>query len=319
MKKIITSVALVAMGFAAHAQQDAQFSQNFFTKLNYNPAYAGISQAYCGGLIYRDQWLNLPGNPTTLNFNGDAYLPMIGGGAGLSVYDDKLGFESTLTIKLAYSYHIILGPGVLGVGLSAGFFQKALGTGWNTPDGKGVTSSIPITDPLVPVNGNSVATYDIGLGLYYATPQGLYVGISTSHLPQQTISGSYKSFQYDVARHYYVMAGYTYNASATWDIIPDLYVESDASSTQFQLNLRAEWNKTIWFGAGYRMNDAFVALVGYQMTMKNGGGLKIGYSFDFTTSDLHAYSTGSHELGIQYCFTPKPPSKIEYHQNPRFL
>lgn len=67
------------------------------------------------------------------------------------------------------------------------------------------------------------------------------------------------------------------------------------------------------------MNDAFVALVGYQMAFKNGGALKIGYSYDFTTSDLHEYSSGSHELALQYCFTPKPPSKIEYHQNPRFL
>src|ERR1700728_2512013 len=115
MKKIITSVALVAMGLAAQAQQDAQFSQNFFTKLNTNPGYAGISQAYCGSLIYRDQWLNLPGNPTTIAFNGDAYLPMIGGGAGLTVYDDKLGFQSNLEVKLSYSYHLILGPGVLGI------------------------------------------------------------------------------------------------------------------------------------------------------------------------------------------------------------
>src|ERR1700739_414334 len=123
MKKIFTTLSLVAVGLWANAQQDAQFSQNFFTKLNTNPAYAGMSQAYCGSLVYRDQNVNFPGNPTTLAFNGDAYLPMIGGGAGLTVYDDKLGFESTLTIKLAYSYHIILGPGVLGVGLSAGFFQ----------------------------------------------------------------------------------------------------------------------------------------------------------------------------------------------------
>ncbi len=318
MKKIITSIMLVGLGLAAHAQQDAQFSQEFFTKLNTNPAYAGISQAYCGSLIYRDQWLSLPGNPTTLNFNGDAYLPMIGGGAGLTVYDDKLGFESTLTFKLSYSYHIILGPGVLGIGPSIGFFQKALNGAWMTPDGKSQAAG-NIVDPLVPVGGNSVTTYDIGLGLYYATPQGLYVGISTSHLPQQTISGSYKQYQYDIARHYYVLAGYTYNASATWDLKPDLYVESDASSTQFQLNLRADWNKTIWFGVGYRMNDAFVALVGFEKTFTGGGGLKIGYSFDFTTSDLHTYSTGSHELAIQYCFTPKPPSKIEYHQNPRFL
>jgi type IX secretion system PorP/SprF family membrane protein len=318
MKKIITSVALVGMGLMAYAQQDAQFSQNFFNRLNINPGYAGISQAYCGSLIYRSQWLNFPGQPTTIVFNGDAYLPMIGGGAGLTVYEDKLGFQSNLDAKLAYSYHLVLGPGVLGIGASIGYYQMGLSGNWMTPDGKSQSAG-NITDPLVPVGGNSVSTYDVNLGLYYATPQGLYVGISSSHLPAQTIQGSFRQYQYDIARHYFVQAGYVYNASATWDIDPDVYVESDASSTQFQLNLRADWNKTIWFGAGYRMNDAFVALLGYEKVFPKGGGLKIGYSYDFTTSDIHTYSSGSHELAIQYCFTPKPPSKTEYHQNPRFL
>lgn len=319
MKKIITSVLLVGMGFSAFAQQDAQYSQNFFTKLNTNPAYAGMSQAYCAGLMYRNQWLNFPGNPVTIMFNGDAYLPSIGGGAGLTVWDDKLGFESTLEAKLSYSYHIILGPGVLGIGPSVGFFQKTLNGNWLTPDGGGANGKT-VTDPLVPVGGSSNATYDIGFGAYYATPQGLYVGISSSHLPEQTIKGSYQQYQYDVARHYYVMAGYTYNASASWDIIPDVYVESDASSTQFQLNLRAEYNKTIWAGVGYRMNDAFVGMVGYEKNLgPNNGSLKIGVAYDFTTSDIRTYSSGSPEIAIQYCFKPKPPSKTEYHGNPRFL
>ncbi|MGP8214189.1 MAG: type IX secretion system membrane protein PorP/SprF [Bacteroidia bacterium] len=317
MKKLITSVMLVGMGLMAHAQQDAQFSQNFFTRLDYNPAYAGMSQAYCGGLIYRNQWIQFPGSPTTINFNGDAYLPMIGGGAGLTVYDDKLGFQNNLEAKLSYSYHLILGPGVLGIGLSAGFYQMALSGNWMTPDGHSQSAG-NINDPLVPVGGNTVSTYDIGFGLYYATPQGLYVGISTSHLPAQTIQGSYQQYQYDIARHYFIMAGYTYNASATWDLKPDVYVESDASSTQAQLDLRAEWSKTIWFGAGYRLNDAFVFLLGYKKAIGQGE-LQIGCSYDLTTSDIHTYSSGTFELGLQYCFTPKPPSKIEYHQNPRFL
>lgn len=306
---------LVAIGFAAYAQQDAQFSQNFFTRLNTNPAYAGMDQAYCASLVYRNQWVNFPGNPTTFIFNGDAYLPSIGGGLGLTAYEDKLGFENTLEVKLSYSYHLIVGPGVLGIGPSVGFFQKSLSGPWAPPDGMGTST----TDPLIPVNGNTATTYDIGLGLYYATPQGLYVGLSTSHLPQQTIASNYKSYAYDVARHYFVMAGYTYNASATWDIIPDLYVESDASSTQFQLNVRAQYNKLIWLGVGYRMNDAFVALLGLNYGLKNGSNLKFGYSYDFTTSDIHSYSSGSHEIALQYCFKPKPKSKVEYHQNTRFL
>lgn len=318
MKKIITSFFALTIGLMAYGQQDAQFSQNMFNKTDINPGYAGINKAYCATLIGRDQWVNFPGNPKTFLFSGDAYLPSIGGGLGLTVFDDQLGFEKTLEIKLSYSYHIVLGPGILGVGPEIGFYQKAIDGNWLAPDGTSTASS-NITDPYIPSSGVSNATYDIGFGAYYETPAGLYVGISSSHIPAQTIKGGNKTYQYDIARHYYVMAGYTYNASASWDILPDVYVESDASSTQFQVDVRAEYNKLIWFGVGYRMNDAFIGFVGLNYGLKNGSNLKFGYSYDFTTSELHSYSSGSHEIVLGYCFKIKSKPKTQTHTNTRFL
>ena len=313
-------MVFVGSGFIAVAQQDAQFSQNMFGKLDYNPGYAGMDKAYCASLIGRDQWVNFPGNPKTFLFNGDAYIPQIGGGAGLTVYDDKLGFQSTLEIKLSYSYHIALGNGVLGVGPTLGFLEQSVSGTWVAPDG----SPNGADDPLIPGSGTSASTYDLGLGAYYATPQGLYVGIATSHLTAPSVAGSgsnVKGYVFDVARHYYVMAGYTYNASPTWDIKPDLYVESDAASTQFQIDCLAEYNKFIWFGAGYRLNDAGIAMVGlnYAFHDKMDSNLKIGYSYDFTTSEIKSFSSGSHEIMLQFCFRPKITPKVQYHQNVRYL
>jgi len=314
MKKLITSIFAASIACMAYAQQDAQFSQNMFNRLDINPGYAGMSKAYCATLIARDQWVNFPGNPKTYLFSGDAYLPQIGGGLGLTVFDDQLGFEKTLEVKLAYSYHIVLGPGVLGVGPELGFYQKSINGAWLAPDGTDGAS-----DSYIPQGGQSNATYDLGLGAYYETPQGLYVGLSTSHLPDQTIKGTYETYQYDVARHYYVMAGYTYSINPTWDIKPDVYVESDASSTQLQIDVRGEYNKLIWFGIGYRLNDAFIGFLGLNYGFKNGGNLKIGYSYDFSISALNSYNSGSHELMLGYCFKIKPSVKVTSHQNTRFL
>jgi len=314
MKKIITSAALIFAGIYAFAQQDAQFSQNMFNKVDINPGFAGMNKAYCATLIGRDQWVNFPGHPETFLFSADAYLPQIGGGLGLTIFDDHLGFDHTLEIKLAYSYHVVVGPGILGIGPEIGFYQKTINGLWLAPDGTNGN-----TDPFIPSGGASNATYDIGLGAYYETPQGLYVGISSSHLPQQTIKGSIKTYQYDVARHYYVMAGYTYNLNATWDIKPDVYVESDASSTQFQIDLMAEYNKLVWFGLGYRLNDAFMGFIGLNYAVSPKSNLKIGYSYDFTTSEIHSYSSGSHELMLSYCFKVNTTPKLTTHQNTRFL
>ncbi|HTB31346.1 MAG TPA: type IX secretion system membrane protein PorP/SprF [Bacteroidia bacterium] len=320
MKKLITSVVLLGTSLWAVAQQDAQFSQNMFGKLDYNPGYAGMDKAYCASLIARDQWVNFPGNPETFLFNGDAYIPQIGGGAGISIYDDQLGFQKTLEVKLSYSYHIVVGSGVLGVGPTLGFLQTSLNGAWIAPDG----SPNGQDDPLIPGGGSSATTYDLGLGAYYATPQGLYVGISSTHLSAPNVAGSgsdTKNYVFDVARHYYVMAGYTYNASPTWDIKPDLYLESDASSTQFQIDCLAEYNKLIWFGLGYRLQDAGIAFLGlnYAFKDKMDSNLKIGYSYDFTTSEIKSYSSGSHELMLQFCFRPKITPKTHFHQNVRYL
>lgn len=322
MKKIIILIVLVLACVFTHAQQDAQVSQNFFNKLDVNPGFAGMNKEYCATVIGRDQWLSFPGLPQTFLFSGDAYLPSIGGGLGLTVMDDHLGFERTCFIKLAYSYHIIVGPGILGIGPEIGYYQKSLITnGWVAPDGStsnGLGGST-ITDPNIPTNGVSNGTYDLGFGAYYETPHGLFIGISSSHLPAQTIKGALATYQYDVARHYYIMAGYTYNASAQWDIKPDLFIESDASSTQFQIDARAEYNKLIWFGVGYRMQDAVIGMVGFNYAVSPKTNLKIGYSYDFTTSEIHSSSSGSHEIALQFCFKIVTPPKVTTHQNTRFL
>jgi len=199
--------------------------------------------------------------------------------------------------------------------------QTSLNGAWVAPDG----SPNGADDPLIPGGGSSTTTYDLGLGAYYATPGGLYVGLSTTHLsaPKVDGSGAYaKNYVFDVARHYYVIAGYTYNASPTWDIKPDINIESDASSTQFQLDCLAQYNKLIWFGLGYRLQDAGIAFVGLNYAFpnsKSGANLKIGYSYDFTTSQIKSYSSGSHELMLQFCFRPINTPKATWHQNTRYL
>jgi type IX secretion system PorP/SprF family membrane protein len=314
MKRVITTALIAGLYFSVSAQQDAQFSQNMFERLNYNPAYAGMDKAYCASIIGRDQWVNFPGQPKTFLFNGDAYIPEIGGGAGLTVYDDELGFQKTFEVKISYSYHLVVGNGVLGLGLDAGFYQISLAGAWLAPDGTDGQS-----DPLIPNAGSTTSTYDLGFGAYYSTPQGLYIGISSSHLSAQDVTGTTKSYQWDVARHYYVMAGYTYNASETWDLKPDIYAESDASSTQLQADILAQYNKLIWFGVGYRLSDAVIGFIGLNYGFTNGANLKIGYSYDFTTSQLNSYSSGTHEIMLKYCFTVKKKQKVQFHEEVRFL
>lgn len=318
MKKTLTIIALSVTGMVGFAQQDAQFSMNMFNRLSVNPGYTGTNQALCATLLYRQQWTSFPGAPKTFLFSAD-YGRILGGGLGITVDQDALGFDKTLKAKLSYAYHLHLGPtGILGIGLDAGMIQKSLSGNFIAPDG--TTTMSPGTDQAIPWAGTSAITYDVGFGLYYTTKK-LYVGLSSLHLPQQKMTatggpiglGAY-DFTYEVARHYYVMAGYTFDLSPDFDLTPSILTKSDASSTQLDINLLAKWKKMVFVGASYRLTDAIVAIAGLEFK-----GFRFGYSYDITTSNIKTYSNGTHEIMLGYCHKfmsePKPTS----HMNVRFL
>lgn len=324
MKKTLTTIALSITGLVAFAQQDAQFSMNMFNKLSVNPGYAGTSQALCGTLFYRQQWTSFPGAPKTGLLSLD-YGRILGGGIGLTVDQDQLGFDKTLKAKLAYSYHLSLGGlGTLGIGLDAGMIQKSISGNFIAPDGTS-TSTGGGTDASIPWGGTSAITYDVGLGLYF-TNNNLYVGISSLHLPDQTLTNSGGSgattydFQYQMARHYFIMAGYKFNLGKQFTLTPGVLAKSDASSTQVDINLYAKWNNMVFVGASYRLTDAIPVMVGLEWPLKNAKStVKFGYSYDITLSRIKSYSNGTHEIMLGFCQKFVKPVKKQSHMNVRFL
>ncbi len=320
MKKTLTTIALSITGLVIFAQQDAQFSMNMFNRLQVNPAYAGMNKALCATILYRQQWTSFPGAPTTGLVSID-YGQVAHGGLGLTVDQDALGFDKTLKAKLAYSFHLPLGPGTLGIGLDAGMIQKSLTGNFIAPDGG--TSATPSNDQAIPWGGTSSTTYDVGFGLYYQT-QKMYVGLSSLHLPEQeltkkgTTQAQTWDFNYKVARHYYIMAGYTFQTQQ-WDITPSILAKSDASSTQFDINVLAKWNKMVFAGVSYRLSDAIVGIVGLEKAINKKMNAKFGYSYDLTMSNIKTYSNGSHEIMLGFCYKIKGEPKPTSHMNVRFL
>src|SRR5947207_3968414 len=94
---LFMGLLFVLPGFA---QQDPQFSQHMFTKLYYNPGFAGANDAICGTLLYRNQWTGFGGEPKTAVFMGDMPIDAIHGGVGLAVHAiDNLGAANSLLIR----------------------------------------------------------------------------------------------------------------------------------------------------------------------------------------------------------------------------
>ena len=316
MKKTVLTLGLAASALVVFGQQDAQFTQYTHNKLTYNPGYAGMNGSICAVILYRSQWMQFPGAPQTGLLNIDAPVfqnSALHGGAGLTVINDVLGNDHSLFARACYAYHLPIGAvGKLGIGLEAGMIQKSLKFNWIPPDG---TNTIT-TDFSIPDAGTSAITYDLNFGLYYNT-QKLYVGLSASHLPQQELKKT-QQFDFQNARHYFLIAGYTFDISSSLQLMPSVKVKSDAKSTIFDLGANVVWNNMVWGGVAYRMTDAVAAMAGF-MQNKDKYSWKIGVSYDITLSELKDYSSNTPEVMLGYCFKIIPKVKTQSHINPRFL
>jgi type IX secretion system PorP/SprF family membrane protein len=318
MKKIYFLFLSIFLANVAnvYSQQDAQFSQNMFNRLAINPGYAGTSGAICGTFLGRQQWMGFEGSPQTFLLSVDAPIELLKGGVGMTIAQDQIGFEKTFMANLTYSYHQTLGPGKLGIGITAGILNKSINGNWVAIDDY-------TTDAAIPNQGVSDMVFDLGFGLYYTIEDKLYVGISSTHLPASTFKADGGTppnnfdLNFDLTRHYYLLAGYNYPlpSNPMIEIQPSLFVKSDMASTQLDLNCNVMYDKTYWGGLSYRMTDAIVAMVGY----RHKTGVKIGYAYDITTSPIRNHSSGSHEIMLGYCFNVSSPAKVQRYRNVRFL
>ncbi|MCB0819080.1 MAG: type IX secretion system membrane protein PorP/SprF [Bacteroidetes bacterium] len=302
MKLRFTIASLFAFTLISQAQQDPQFSHNMYNRLPVNAGYAGTSGAICGTVIGRSQWMGFDGSPRTFLLAADMPVEVAKGGVGLTIMSDAIGVENNIYAKLAYSYHLKLSSGTLGLGLDLGMMNKSLGGGLNP---------LQENDPSIPTNGVSGTVFDAGLGAYYTT-KDYYVGISSTHLPQSTFNLS--SYKYQARRHYYIQAGYNYQLNPDIELRPSIFIKNSAT-TQFDINCNVHYKNKLWGGLSYRYQDAVIVLVGANVWKD----LKAGLAYDINTSKLNPYNNGTVEFMLNYCFKIDPVKPRQIYRNVRYL
>ncbi len=292
-----------------YGQQDPQFTQFMFDKLSINPGYAGIGNELCVTGFYRQQWSVFDSTPVTTMINGHMPIRPINSVAGLTFFQDELGQEKSSLIRGHFSYHLKnVGPGKLGLGVSVGYLSKDLGSNWVSID--------PVdSDASIPDNSTSAGTFDLSFGAFYKSDR-FYAGLSSTHLTE----GELKDMSIQTARHYYVQAGYRHELSPSVDLLPNILIKSDAATTQVDINVMAMYKNALWVGFSGRVDDAVAPMLGYRHEMANGlSAIRIGYSYDITMSELNNYSSGSHEIMLNYCMKLKKPLPPQIYKNVRFL
>jgi type IX secretion system PorP/SprF family membrane protein len=319
MKKFLLSFALATTTLVTFAQQDPQFTMWQFDRQSFNPAVVGTDKMHCLTVFHRDQWDQLDRDPKTylVNYQG-AFGAKKDWGGGLTFFTEVLGQQTNTVFRLALAKHIALSNGHnFSAGLSLGSVGTKLGGVWN-----------PIDEDDNVVNSlrnktTADAAFGMSLGFTLYKPKQYYVGLSSTNLTSPELKDVYIK----VARHYYLMGGYEMPIGNDLALRPNVLVKSDLAATQLDINADVLWNGMLWGGLSYRLKDAIAPYAGFQMmfapiegaTSITNHGLKLGYSYDVTTSALKDYSAGSHEIFLTYCMSFSEIPMRARHSNPRFL
>ncbi len=326
MKKSLLLITLATSSLFVQAQQDPQLTMWQYDRVSFNPAAAGMNCMHCLTVFHRDQWDGFDKDPKTylMNYDGlwaeNGKIPAFSGGlgAGLSFMTEVLGQQQNTVGRLSFAPKFVMNNGsTFSIGLSLGFYGSKLGSNW---------VYIDPDDPTIPENEITANTFDLGVGATLSKQGQYYVGVSATHLT----AGELKNMNIKTARHYYFMGGYEYGLGSSGLVLrPNALIKTDFNATQFDINADVLWNNMLWGGLAFRPGDAIAPYVGFQTSFaptKLGPksdlcehGLKIGYSYDVTTSDIKDYSAGSHEIFISYCVKICPIVIKAKNHNPRFL
>lgn len=307
----ITVFSLVLIPSAVKGQQEPQFTLNPFNHNTVNPGYAGLREAICVTGIVRQQWIGLNDEennhvaPETFLVNADAPIRLLHGGVSAVVMQDKIGYFKDVYVKLGYSYNLSLTNGELGIGFNVGFLNKSLD----------FSKLKPVeTDPLLQGAQESTMFTDLGLGVFYIQPGGLYMGLSSTQLLQGSRELGSGTYTYDLARHYYGTVGYeiSFIRNPAYVFTPSIFAKYDGTTAQVDINTLVEYNRKVWGGLTYRLQETAAVMIG--LNIKD---LSIGYAYDIPLSKIGG--SGSHEVMVRYCFQLELEKTKKSFRNTRFL
>ncbi|MUU79222.1 PorP/SprF family type IX secretion system membrane protein [Winogradskyella endarachnes] len=286
MKKL-SIIAFLLLAFQMHGQQDPQYTQYMYNMNVINPAYAGSKENLSFGLLYRNQWSKIDGGPETGTFFGHA---PIGNnlGLGLSVIADQIGPVKETNTYVDVSYTLQLGgEHRLAFGVKAGATFHDIGLA-------GIDVVDP-TDPFLSQDINEV-TPNIGAGFFYYTDK-YYVSLSVPNLLSSVHLDDSGLKIGSETQHYFFTGGYVFDLSENTELKPSFMVKSAFDApTSFDVNLNARFYKKFEIGASYRLDDSFSGLVNFALTPS----LRVGYAYDFISSDIKEYAPASHEVFLLF-------------------
>jgi type IX secretion system PorP/SprF family membrane protein len=299
-------ILLIVFGWrAVWAQQDPMFTQYTTNPVTVNPAIAGFRKVDNISLVSRKQWVGIDGAPTTVTLAYQGSFSDDNVGLGLNLIHDRLGPVVQTGVYFDYAYHLILDNvkrSRLSLGVMGGFnyyVYDLLSLYYNDSD-----------DDITNDGYDNKFLPNFGVGIFYHNPK-YFMGISVPKILRNSLSDSDNTLTVSdkEERHSFVMAGGIFILAENIKFKPSFIIRGvNGSPASVDLNATVMLYDKIWLGAMYRIGSSGGGIIRWQLN----DNLHVGYSFDFATSRLKAYNSGTHEVLLSLdIFSRKPKSNVE--------
>ena len=325
MKKIAFFLAGLLTSLISFAQQKPHYTQYILNQYIINPALTGIENYTDVKMSHRHQWVGLQDAPVTTyltvhtplgkkDFRTSATSYRVPGenprgksywqdytaaephhGVGLTVLNDRTGPLNRFSAYASYAYHLgISAKASLAAGFSAGISRLTLNTS------KLYFGEQAQVDPAVYTSGeisNWKPDFNAGVWLYSAN---YFAGIAAQQIiPQKVDFGdnTVKVQNGKLVPHLFVTAGYRFLLGEDFNLVPSVLIKYvNPAPVQSDFNMKLQYLDVAWIGASYRLKDGFAGMVGVNISNT----LNVGYSYDYSTSNLHTISKGTHEILVGF-------------------
>ncbi|MBP4136912.1 PorP/SprF family type IX secretion system membrane protein [Flavobacterium geliluteum] len=285
--KILFLIGLFSVG--VNAQQSPLYSQYIYNSSLINPAFMSMDEYSSVNVMYRYQWVGVPGAPKTgvVSF----YTPVGGGKTSLGaiVSRDEIGVDSDTKINVLLSQNVRLGDNsflALGFTTGIGVFKEDNNLLNN------VDNDPRFNEPRNFTRG------DIGFGINYFSDR-FFAGFSIPSFSKIDVSSN-NDFKLDSEKVMYFYTGYLFDLSGDLKFRPSVLLKKGNFDIQAEAQANFLIHDFFWIGAGWRQDESILFLTQFQLTP----GLKFSYSYDYgQIGKLNRINSGSHEFSLSYRFS----------------
>lgn len=295
LRRVLFGLGLMLIVYTGlFAQIPAHYGQYVFNGLAINPAYCGSRDALATNLLFRGQWLGVPGAPRTLTASVHAPIGDSPNNFGGMVIDDRLGVSQQQWVMGSYAYRLrlgLLGKARLAMGLQGGLSLH-----------KFSYDELYLEDPIDQQFTGTTPTIPVprfGFGAYFDLPN-FFAGVSVPELLKFRTQ-TYKQYVGDAVDypHAFLAMGGMLKPRPDMKFKPSVLLKYKPTiPLQADLNANMLFQDRFGVGVSYRTQDALVGMIEFYPVSQ----LRIGYAYEYGLNALRPWNRGTHEFLLGYEF-----------------